>query len=69
MCRFHAVADHRKCSVRDGKVVWSWIDRTGKQCSPRCRVDCYELEESNEVVVDDTVDDEFIVLELVEEWI
>ena len=54
---------------RDGKVVWSWIDRTGERCSPRCRVDCYKLEESNKVVVHDTVDDKFVVLEVVEEWI
>ena len=68
-CRFHAVANHRSCSVRDGKVVWSRIDRTGERCSSRCRVDCYKLEESNEVVVDDTIDNKFVVLEVVEEWI
>ena len=68
MRRFHAVADHRSCSVRDGEVVWSGIDRTGERCSPRCRVDRSELEESDEVVVVDAGNDEFIVLEIVEDW-
>ena len=34
---------------------------------PRCRVECRELEKSDEVVVFDTGDDEFVVLEVVEE--
>ena len=61
---FHSVADYRSCIVWDGKVVWSWIGRTDKRSSPRCRVDCGELEESDEVVVLDTGDGEFVVLEL-----
>jgi hypothetical protein len=64
---FHSVADHRSCSVRDGEVVWSWIGGTGERCSPRCRVDCIELEESDEAVVLDTGDGEFVVLEAVKE--
>ena len=67
MCRFPAVADHRRCIVRDGKVVWTWIVRTGECVPPRCRVECRELEKSDEVVVVDTGDDEFVVLEVVEE--
>jgi len=50
------VADYRSCIVWDGEVVWSWIGRTDKRSSPRCRVDCAELEESDEVVVLDTGD-------------
>ena len=34
---------------------------------PRCRVECRELEKSDEVVVVDTGDNEFVLLEVVEE--
>ena len=67
MCHFHAVADHRRCIIRDGKVIWSWIGWTVKRYSIRCRVDCSELEESDEVLVDGAGDDEFVILEVVEE--
>ena len=67
MCRLHAVADRRCCIVGEVKVVWSWIGRTGERVPPRCRVECYELEKSDEVVVVGTGDDEFVVLEVVEE--
>ena len=69
LSHFHAVADHWSCSVRDGEVVGSWIDRTGEHPPPRYQVGCFKLEDSDEVVVFDTGDDEFVVLVVVEEWI
>ena len=66
---FHAVADYCNCVVWDGIVIWAWIGRPGKWCSPCCRVGCGVLGKTDEVVIDDTSEGEFVILEVVQDWI